>query len=81
MKLDLSELERLAKMPPSIEKARFANVLQIDKQILALIECARALEWYADPEHWTIEWVEGSYGDYGQRAREALAKIRGENEN
>ena len=31
-----------------------------------------ALEFYADPSHWTIEWVEGSFGDYGDIARRAL---------
>ncbi len=29
-----------------------------------------ALGFYADPDHWTIDWVEG--GDYGNRARAAL---------
>lgn len=32
-----------------------------------------ALEWYASREAWTIDQVEGSHGDYGTRAREALA--------
>jgi len=32
----------------------------------------QCMKWYADPEHWTIDWVEGSYGDYGNRARNAL---------
>lgn len=33
-----------------------------------------ALAWYADPEHWTIPYVEGHLGDYGDRARQALAE-------
>lgn len=34
------------------------------------------LEFYADPEHWTIPWIEGSHGDYGNRAREFLKTYR-----
>lgn len=32
-----------------------------------------ALEFYADPEHWTLPYVEGSLGDYGSIARQALS--------
>ena len=31
-----------------------------------------ALEWYASSEAWTINQLEGAYGDYGRRARTAL---------
>jgi len=43
--------------------------------IKTLLECARALEWYADWDHWSIDWVEGSHGDYGGRARDAIKKL------
>lgn len=33
-----------------------------------------ALEWYADPEHWTIPYIEGNLGDWGTRAREVLKR-------
>ena len=32
-----------------------------------------ALEWYASPAAWTMEQLEGAHGDYGARARAALA--------
>lgn len=41
----------------------------------ALLDAVEALKFYADPNHWTIDWVEGSHGDYGDRARKALAKL------
>jgi len=37
---------------------------------------AEALWWYASDEAWTVEQVEGSYGDYGTRARTALNSYR-----
>jgi major membrane immunogen (membrane-anchored lipoprotein) len=35
-----------------------------------------ALEWYASNEAWTVDQLEGSNGDYGNRARAALEKAR-----
>jgi hypothetical protein len=32
-----------------------------------------ALEWYASDDAWTLEQVESTNGDYGARARAALA--------
>lgn len=34
-----------------------------------------ALEFYSNKDHWTIEYTEGSYGDYGDKAREALEQF------
>lgn len=52
----------------------------IDYGVDALRERIKALEavveFYADPAHWTSDWVEGSHGDYGNRAREALKAAR-----
>lgn len=42
----------------------------------ALAVAKEALEFYANPEHWTINWLEGSNGDYGSRSKEALDKIK-----
>lgn len=45
-------------------------------QLQAKLAVARgALEWYASREAWTIDEVEGSHGDYGQKASNALAEI------
>jgi|GEM_PF-4657904 len=38
-------------------------------------ELERAVLFYADPAHWTIDWVEGSFGDYGNRARKVLEEL------
>jgi hypothetical protein len=39
-------------------------------------ELVEALEWYASNEAWTVDQLEGSNGDYGNRARAALKKAR-----
>ena len=41
-----------------------------------IAELKETLEFYADHEHWTIDWLEGSYGDYGKRARKVLEKYK-----
>src|SRR6185437_5924231 len=35
----------------------------------------KALEFYASREPWTMEALEGNYGDWGNKARQALARI------
>lgn len=35
-----------------------------------------ACEWYASDEAWTVEQVEGCNGDYGRRAKQALAAAK-----
>lgn len=40
-----------------------------------LEEAKGALEWYASAEAWTARELESSYGDYGTRARMALASL------
>ncbi len=35
-----------------------------------------ALGWYASKEAWTINELEGSFGDYGTKARKALAQYQ-----
>lgn len=37
-----------------------------------------ALRYYASPEAWTVNQVEGADGDYGAKARAAIAKATGE---
>ncbi len=37
-------------------------------------ELDAALEYYASDNAWTVQEVEGPYGDYGKRARAALEK-------
>lgn len=37
-------------------------------------ELEAALEYYASDNAWTVQEVEGPYGDYGKRARAALEK-------
>lgn len=41
-----------------------------------LARAVSTLEFYADRNHWTIDWLEGSHGDYGDRAREFLKAYR-----
>jgi len=48
------------------------RIVNLEAENPRLREC---LEWYADKTHWTIDWVEGSHGDYGNRAREALKEL------
>ena len=41
--------------------------------LLDVLEKQReALEWYAEPEHWTIPYVEGNLGVYDSLARNAI---------
>ena len=49
-----------------------ARLDEIEKLQAEVAKYKTALEFYADPSHWTIEWVEGSFGDYGDIARRAL---------
>jgi hypothetical protein len=56
----------------------WAHIQLQDATIASLrAEVARkdaALEWYASPEAWTADQVEGPNGDYGNRARAALTQ-------
>ena len=38
-------------------------------------QLVEALEWYASDEAWTCQQVEGPDGDYGRRAKAALAAL------
>lgn len=60
----------VARCDPDTMRALAALVASQDAEISRLRE---ALEWYASDEAWTIKQVEGSDGDYGRRARAALA--------
>ncbi len=46
--------------------------------IAAAPDLLEALRYYASPETWTINQVEGPDGDYGAKARAAIAKATGE---
>ena len=76
--MDLDEMEKryvgegpgYTEIVLMIEELRAAR--ELEDVNFRLREC---LEWYADKTHWTIDWVEGSHGDYGSRAREALKEL------
>jgi hypothetical protein len=46
--------------------------------IAAAPDLLEALRYYASPEAWTVNQVEGADGDYGAKARAAIAKATGE---
>jgi hypothetical protein len=49
-----------------------ADLVLSDPRAVALVE---ALRWYASDAAWTVYEVEGPHGDYGQKARAALAAL------
>lgn len=55
------------------ERGKFDGTKAITELYQPLVE---ALEWYANEEHWTIYYTEGSNGDYGNRARKALQEFK-----
>ena len=46
--------------------------------IAAAPDLLGALQYYASSEAWTVNQVEGADGDYGAKARAAIAKATGE---
>lgn len=54
-----------------ILKEKFAVLLARNEKL------TKVVEFYANPKHWTIDWIEGSQGDYGSRAQEALKDLEG----
>lgn len=69
--------KRVAELNDQLEYSNFKLAETTDhfeKQSKEVCDLKAALEFYADPEHWTIDWVEGPYGDYGARARKALGR-------
>ncbi len=65
-----SQLEGLKEILDSYTPYKF-EILELIQMATDALELA---EFYGDPEHLTIHWVEGSTGDYGNRARAFLAK-------
>ena len=79
---------------PCFDDVRLENLRDEDRKVhvlarnhlKALIECARALKWYADENHINHDYYVDDDGDehprpdliddYGKRAREALAKLK-----
>ena len=72
--------------PPSVEfwdkpeRGAFALYTTPPAPTDALKVAVEALEYYASAEAWTAKQVEGPDGDYGNRARSALAAIRAKEE-
>jgi hypothetical protein len=70
---EMSQVNEALRLAESNQLATLAKlILELEQKLATAVE---ALGFYADPKHWTIEWVEGSYGDYGTRARAALEKV------
>lgn len=57
-------------------KASDTQIEIIVKPVETITVMKEALEWYADKNHWTYDYLEGHQGDYGTRARKALEDLR-----
>lgn len=77
-------LEKVARVLNENAGRFFASARQAEPQLPTAsgaqgAACPRpivdALAWYASDEAWTVEQVEGPDGDYGRRARAALALL------
>ena len=62
----------------SEKKDHLKTILQKENRIEAAeaenVRLRKALEWYASDKAWTIDQLEGRYGDRGKIARAALAQ-------
>lgn len=52
---------------------------QIDRLKNNLEKAEKALEFYADPEHWTIAYIEGNLLDFGAIARKYFEQCHEKN--
>jgi len=52
-----------------------ARIAERDATLADRDRLITALEFYASPDAWTQNALEGNYGDYGDKAREALAAV------
>lgn len=63
-------------------KSAYVSIAVLEKRAetaeAKLARAKEALKFYADEDSWTIDMLEGSFGDYGSKARQCLAELETE---